>query len=88
MNLHQAIQVRIIPATDTQPKRWKAFASAGSLVISDDTSKPIHPEWDNLIPDRKALIVAEIYSRHNNWMIPVAGGILKNGDWVFVTNVL
>lgn len=88
MQLNQAITVSILPATNTLPKRWKARARHGTIILNDDSEKPGHPEWNDYDPTTKAYHMARLFCRRAGWNTPYGGGITHDNKWVFVTSVI
>jgi hypothetical protein len=89
MNIFQAITVRIYPATNTKPTRFKATAAVGSIMVSGNyiTNNMTDPV-KSYRPDYMALFLAEMFCSKYGWNPPVSCGMLKNCDYVFTTSLL
>lgn len=72
----KAIQVKVLPATNTKGTRLKAFVYGGqSLTQGRDYSYEIIVDAAN---------VAHALACKLGWTVGFVGGTLPNGDWVFV----
>ena len=73
----QAIQVKYLPATNTQGDRLKAFAAAGSITRGRNYGLNV---W------QQAYYLAEEFAEIRGWLdgMRLAQGVIKNGDYVFV----
>lgn len=76
----QAILVKRLPATNTRGTRWKATASSGSVTIADN--------YDDMHGTKSARSAAEALVEKLGWTSAaygqLVGGVLPNGDHVFV----
>ncbi len=72
----QAIQVKLLPATDTQPVRLKAWSFSGESI-----TRPLNQEYEAY--DDSANIAWEL-AKELKWKGEFRGGTLPNGDMVWV----
>lgn len=85
--MFQAIQVKYLPYTNTQPSRLKAFCQAGSVTVGYDS-----PQLDAATnQDAKFRMVAEMLCEKLGWVSEqgnaygeLVGGWLPNNVAVFV----
>lgn len=89
----QAIQTKIIPATNTKPTRIKAWAQRGSLTVSVDrfdglwTDESTHAGMARLLCEQFCADDAREYGskpESNPWNRPFVSGCIPSGDWVHV----
>lgn len=73
----QAIEVKYLGATDTKPSRWKASCAGGSITRGYDRG---------MGSAENAYAIAEALATKLDWLtnITLQGGVLKNGNYVFV----
>jgi hypothetical protein len=70
----QAIQIKVLPATNTRGTRLKAWCLGGSLTVGRDY------EYG---PTKQARMLAHDLIHHLGWNVqPCQMGTLPNGDWV------
>jgi len=73
--MYQAIEVKYLPCTTHKPLRYKAFCAAGNVVMSTEFA-------DNAT--RNAINAARKLIEKMGWKGVWHGGVLKNGNHVFV----
>jgi len=75
----QAITVKYLPATNTKPARLKAIAAAGSITRSIGS---LEVEYGEAVEPYQTLAM-ELCNKYM-WSYKLSGGVLPNGDRVFV----
>lgn len=87
----QAIQTKVIPATNTLPTRLKAFCARGSLVYStthltvEIGSSEAHRLAAQALCDKFVMEDQKRFgTQRNPWSMPFVTGSIKSGDFVHV----
>ena len=72
--MYQAIEVKFLPVTHTKPARLKAFCEAGSVTVGAH----------NYSAEQAAEALMAQLGWDEKYYGTLAGGQLKNGNYVFV----
>jgi hypothetical protein len=73
-NLMKAIEIKVLPATDTKPTRLKAWTEAGAIIESRNSS-------DDVEIDMQAKMLAQRYCDKYQWGVIYGFGTLPSGHW-------
>lgn len=76
--MYQAIQVKYLNPTDTRGSRWKATAAAGSVTVGYD-----HGRSGEKNAEAAMLALVKKFG-WDKFPATWQGGVLPNGDYVFV----
>lgn len=91
--MQEAIQTKILPATNTQPTRIKAWCARGSLTIApsyDNQPDNCENQHTKAASDLCRKFCDEDYAQYgsphasNPWAQPFVTGCLPNGDFCHV----
>lgn len=76
--MYQTIEVKSLPWTNTKPRRFKAISQFKSITWSLSKFAPHMNDADC------AIFIAEALATQLGWSGKYHGGVLRNGNWVFV----